>query len=79
VTGLKTLRGGRVVVEAKNYSSDRIQIGKWLAEADTERANDDAVLGVVAVKMRGDGDPANTLVCMTLAQFAVLIDGGFDA
>lgn len=79
LTGVKTLRGGRVVVEAKNYSSDRIQIAKWLAEAETERGNDDAVLGVVAVKVRGDGEPANTLVCMTLEQFAVLLEGGFDA
>lgn len=78
VTGVKTIRGGRVVIEAKNYSSDRIQISKWLAEAETERGNDDAALGVVAVKMRGDGNSGNALICMTLETFARLLEGGGD-
>ena len=79
ITGVKAIRGGRVVIECKNYSSDRIQIAKWLQEADDERGNDDAVLGVVAVKVRGEGDLGKQLVCMTLDSFAVLLMGGNDA
>jgi len=78
ITGVKAIRGGRVVIECKNYTSDRIQIAKWLDEAETERGNDGSALGVVAVKRRGDGDPANTLVCMTLETFARLLEGGVD-
>ena len=76
ITGVKSIRGGRIVVECKNYSSDRIQIRKWLDEAEAERGNDDAALGVVAVKVRGDGNPASQLVCMTLDTFARLLEGG---
>lgn len=78
ITGVKTIRGGRVVIEAKSYSSDRIEIKKWLNEAATEAANDDAPIGVVAVKVRGTAVPAEQMVCMTLETFARLIEGGPD-
>lgn len=76
ISGVKTVRGGRVVVECKSYSSDRIEIRKWLTEAATEAANDDAVIAAVAVKVRGTANPADQLICMTLETFARLIEGG---
>lgn len=78
ITGVKTLQGGRIVIEAKNYSSDRIQIRKWLDEAEVERGNDDALIGVIAVKVRGTAKPEDQLVCMTLETFARLLEGGVD-
>ena len=78
IGGVRTIRGGRVVIEAKSYSSDRIQIKKWLNEAAVEAANDDAAIAVVMVKVRGTADPAEQLVCMTANTFAALLEGGPD-
>lgn len=76
IGGIRTINGARVVVEAKSYSADRIQITKWLREAATEAANDGAQIGVVMVKVRGTTDPAEQLVCMTAETFARLVTGG---
>lgn len=78
VTGVRTIRGGRVVIEAKSYSSDRIQIKKWLDEAEVERGNDDAAIGVVVTKAYRTANPAEQIVFMTLETFANLIEGGAD-
>lgn len=78
VAGVRTIRGGRVVLECKSYSSDRIEIRKWLDETETERLNDDAAIGALVVKVRGKGQPEDQLVCMTLETFARLLEGGPD-
>ncbi|HEU5223468.1 MAG TPA: hypothetical protein VFU07_07280 [Candidatus Lumbricidophila sp.] len=76
ITGVKTIRGGRVVIECKNTA--RLDLQKWLREAEVERGNDDAVIGVVAHKRHGSANPADQYVTMTLATFATLLDGGGD-
>ena len=76
IAGVRMIGGGRVVIECKNYSSDRIQISKWLAETEVERGNDDARIGVLVVKVRGNANPADQLVCMTLETFATMLEGG---
>ena len=68
------LRGGRVVIEAKNYGG-RILASEWVNEAEIERGNDDAVAGVVAIKRRGVSDAADQFVLMTLRDFAALLTG----
>ena len=78
INGVKTIRGGRVVIECKNYTSDRIQITKWLDEAETERGNDDAQIGAVVIKRPGTSDPAKSVVFMTLETFSALLLGGPD-
>lgn len=78
ITGVKTFRGGRVVIECKNYTSDRIQFQAWLAEVEAERGNDDAHVGVLAVKPRGTTDIADAVFVMSGSTFANLIQGGFD-
>mgnify|MGYP006052360975 FL=1 len=78
ISAVRTIRGGKVVIECKNYTSDRIQFQKWLAEAEVERGNDDAHIGVVAVKPRGSTDGADALIVMTGATFANLLLGGPD-
>ena len=56
-----------VVIEAKNCSRD--ELPAWLREAETERANAGADLGVVWHKIRGTTDPRRWPVTMTGEQF----------
>lgn len=76
IGGVRTIRGGRVVIECKNTA--RIDLPGWLREAEIERGNDDAVIGVVMHKKRGTTDPAEQYVTMTAETFARLIEGGVD-
>lgn len=75
IASLRTIRGARVVVEVKNYGGKYL-VGPWLHEAETERGNDDAELGVVVAKRRGVGSAAHQVVFMTLEAFALLLQGG---
>lgn len=61
----------RIVVECKNHS--RQDLAGWIVEAQAEAANDGALLGVIAHKRRGVGDPGRQWVTMTLADFARMI------
>lgn len=73
ITGVRTPWNDRVVIECKNTT--RMNLGSWLNEAETERINDGAYIGVVAHKRHGKGAPAQQLVTMTLENFAKLLDG----
>lgn len=72
ISGLRHM-GGRVVVEVKNCA--RLELAKWLTEADLERGNDDAVAAMVIHKRHGKAQPADQLVTMTLADLVALITG----
>lgn len=74
ITGVKTIRGGRVVIECKDVKT--LALPAWLREAEIERGNDDAAIGVVCHKRRGSANPADQYVTMTLATFAHLLQGG---
>lgn len=67
--------GGRVVIEAKDYAG-KVMVKPWLDQAEVERGNDDAVVGVVAFKRRGIGAPSEQGVLMTLETFARLVEAG---
>lgn len=69
--------GHRVVIECKNTSRDNLPA--WVREAEQERGNDDALIGVVMHKKRGTTDPAQQYVTMTAETFAVLIERGVMA
>lgn len=77
IAGVRTIRGGRVVIEAKNYAGE-YKVGPWLAEAELEAGNDDAPIGVVVAKRRGTTDPGRQYVFMDLETLARLIEGGPD-
>lgn len=77
ITGVKTIGGGRVVIECKNTSRDNLPA--WIGEAEVERGNDDALIGVVVHKKRGTTKPAEQYVSMTLETFALLLEGGVTA
>lgn len=65
-----------VVIEAKNAA--RIDLAGWIDEADLERANDNAWLGVVWHKRRGKASAADGYVTMTGAQFTELLARALD-
>ena len=66
-------RGARVVIECKNTT--RATLGPWVNEAEVERGNDDALVGVVAHKRHGNGKPGDQFVTMTLRDFVALLTG----
>lgn len=71
------LHGRRVVLEAKDRQ--RLDIAGALAEAETQRGNDDALIGAVVHKRHGKGQPEDQLVTMTLRDFAALLSGNRPA
>lgn len=73
IAGLR-VHGQRVVVEAKDYGG-RILAAEWVREAETERANDGALAGVVVAKRRGTRDPGQQYVLMTMNDLVALING----
>jgi len=77
IAGLRTIRGGRIVLEAKDYGG-RFEVSAWLNQAELERGNDDAAIGAVVAKRRGVAAPAAQVVFMTLGTFAALLEGGPD-
>jgi len=60
-----------VVIEVKNCARD--QLPAWIGEAERERDNDRADLGVVWHKRRGTTDPGRWFVTMSGDQFAALL------
>ena len=74
IANVRTPDGRRVVVECKDYAG-RFLVSEWLREAETERANDEAAVGVVVAKRRGIADPGDQVVMMTLSSLVALLDG----
>lgn len=73
IGGVRTPHGGRVVVECKDVS--RTALAEWVGEADTERGNDVALVGVVIHKRRGTADPGAQYVTCTVADLVALLTG----
>lgn len=73
ISGVRHM-GQRIVIEAKDYGG-RVQVGPWLTEAEIERGNDDAGVGLVVAKRRGTTDPGEQIVLMTLADLVSLMTG----
>lgn len=74
IAGVRTICGGRVVLELKDVSRDGLPA--WVDEAEVERGNDDAVVGAVIHKRRGVGNPGDQFVTMTVDNFVRLLEGG---
>lgn len=73
IGGIRTPHGHRMVVEVKNVT--RINLAGWVAEADTERGNDDAHVGVVVHKRHGVAHPGDQYVTMTVDNLVALLCG----
>lgn len=65
--------GRRIVAELKDHS--RLEIGRWVREAEIERLNDDAAAGLVIHKRRGTADPGDQYVTTTLRDLVALLTG----
>jgi DNA topoisomerase IB len=65
-----------VVIEAKNTATRKL--AEWVDEADLERTNDGAWLGVVWHKRTGKTAAADGYVTMTGAQFTALLARALD-
>jgi hypothetical protein len=63
----------RVVIECKDTA--RLELGVWTREAEIERGNDDALVGVVVHKRRGNADPLDQYVTTTLRDLIALLTG----
>jgi len=66
--------GRRIVAECKEYGG-RFNVGTWLKEAEIERLNDDAHVGLVIAKRRGTTDPGDQVVFLTLRDLIALTTG----
>lgn len=73
IRGVK-FHGDRVAVECKDCA--RMELGRWLGEAEVEAGNIDSPYPVVVHKRRGVGDPGGQYVTMTLRTLAAFIIGG---
>lgn len=67
------LHGQRVVIECKNTT--RTDLAGWMSEAEDERGNDDALVGLVVHKRHGKGDPLDQWVHMTVRELVAILAG----
>lgn len=82
VSGVRTPHRGRLVAECKDAAT--MTLGPWVEEAEVERRNDDALVGLVVHKRRGIGldlTPAGMgrqFVTMTVDDLVALLTGHRD-
>ena len=76
ISGLRHM-GQRIVVECKDYGG-QLKPGPWVEEAEVERLNDSAGIGIVVAKRRGTTTPGDQFVLMTLADLVALLTGSRD-
>lgn len=74
IGGVRTHTGHKVVIEAKDHSG-RYEVGPWLREAEAERINDNAEVGMVIAKRRGVSDPLQQVVFMEVSDLIALLAG----
>lgn len=73
ISGVRHM-GRRVVVEVKDHGG-RVKVGPWLNEAEVERGNDDAEVGLVIAKRLGITWPGDQIVLMTVDNLIGLLTG----
>ncbi len=61
----------RLVVEIKNVA--KLNLAGWIAEAQAEAINDEALCGIVIAKRKGKGDPKDQYVVMTQGDLLKLL------
>lgn len=74
VANVFTPQGGRVVIECKDRGG-QFYAAEWVAEAEAERINDNALAGVVIAKRKGVTDPMQQYVVMTVSELVALLRG----
>ena len=67
------VHGQRLCIEVKNHA--RVDLAGWVAEAQIEAGNDDALAGVVVHKRKGTTNVDHWYVTMTVAELIAIITG----
>lgn len=65
--------GHRVVIEVKNVV--QMALSAWVSEAEVERVNDGALVGIAVHKRRGKGNVGDQYVTMTMRDLVALLTG----
>ena len=74
IANVRTAKGRRVAVECKDYGG-KLNLPQWLREAESERLNDGAAVGVVIAKRRGTAVPGEQYVILTVDGLIQLLHG----
>lgn len=72
IANVRTADGLSIVLECKDYGG-QFHVAEWLREAETERLNDNALLGFVVAKRRGVSEPSEQVVFMNLKSLAIIL------
>lgn len=72
IQGLR-VHGAKVVAECKDVA--KLNLGGWVAEAEAERVNDGALVGLVVHKRRGKGQAGDQYVTLTVDDLIGLLTG----
>jgi hypothetical protein len=65
--------GQRVVIECKDVA--KLNLAGWVGEAEIERGNDDAAVGLVVHKRKGKGQALDQYVTCTVRDLVALLTG----
>jgi hypothetical protein len=74
IANVRTASGRRVAVECKDYGG-RLNLAEWVREAEAERVNDGADVGLVVAKRRGTAKPGEQWVILTVDGLIELLRG----
>ena len=74
IANVRTAKGRRVAVECKDYGG-RLELPQWVREAEAERINDGADVGLVVAKRRGTSKPGEQWVILTVDGLIELLRG----
>ncbi|HEX9227857.1 MAG TPA: hypothetical protein VF885_14560 [Arthrobacter sp.] len=64
----------KIVIECKDRGG-QFYAAEWVAEAEVERINDEALAGIVVAKRKGVTDPMRQYVVMELGELVALLRG----
>ncbi|HEX9227901.1 MAG TPA: hypothetical protein VF885_14960 [Arthrobacter sp.] len=74
IANVRTPNGDKIVVECKDRGG-QFYAAEWVAEAEAERVNDEALVGIVVAKRKGVTDPMRQYVVMELGELVALLRG----
>lgn len=64
----------KIVIECKDRGG-QFYAAEWVAEAEAERVNDEALAGIVIAKRKGVTDPMQQYVVCTVGELVALLRG----
>lgn len=74
IANVRTPSGRRIAVECKDYGG-KLNLAQWVREAESERLNDGADVGLVVAKRRGTAKPGEQWVILTVDGLIELLRG----